>query len=108
MRMDAIDGSASRCVEYLHAMVMPESGVGLDPHCSFSVTVPPVVGCQVIVETLPAAKVLLFQLMGFGPAATRAAKRPRTRQKKRMVSVEVKRCMTARTAGDTAGDTEGC
>jgi len=32
------------------AMVMPESGVGLDPHCSLSVTVPPVVGCQVIVE----------------------------------------------------------
>jgi hypothetical protein len=31
------------------AMVMPEEEVGDDPHCSFSVTVPPVVGCQLIV-----------------------------------------------------------
>lgn len=75
-------------------MVMPEEGVGDDPHCSFSVTVPPVVGCQLIVVGWPAVKVSLFQLMGFGPAATRAAKRQRTRQKKRIAAVEVVRCMT--------------
>lgn len=77
--------------EMEEVMVMPEPGVGLDPHCSCSVTVPPVVGCQVIVVGLPAVKVLSLQLMGFGPAATRVAKRQRTRQRKRIVAVEVVR-----------------
>ena len=58
MRLDAIGGIASRWPPpthagssslYLHAMVMPEEEVGDDPHCSFSVTGPSVVGCQLIV-----------------------------------------------------------